>query len=150
MAKKRRRPKGKHPKRWSQSRPSFQWPPLRKRASPHRGKTWQEAAGQRETAVKLEGLPPGLEFPEGFPEPIAYDAPRQLLIYRGLMTHDSYANLRLLSGDSAYLTAVDQLREATCQLYAQPALRRFSRRWWLSLVLVLLLTVALATWWWMR
>src|SRR5438128_1642419 len=78
---------GKGPKGWGGSRPSPRWPLLPKRASPHRYKTWQEAAGQRETAVKLERLPPGLDFPEGFPEPIAYDAVRRLLVYRGLMTH---------------------------------------------------------------
>jgi len=151
MAKKKHRPKGNNrPKRWGRSRPGPQWPVLRKRASPHRRKTWHEAAGQQETAVRLERLPPGLDFPEDFPEPIAYDAARQLLVYRGLMTHDSYAYLRLLSVDRAYLAALDQLRETTCRLYAQPAHTHFSRRWWLSLLVAVLLAVLLVAWWWLR
>jgi hypothetical protein len=151
MAKKKHRPKGNgRPKRWARSRPSPQWPLRRQHASPHRRKTWQEAAGQQETAVRLEQLPPGIDFPEGFPEPIAYDAARQLLIYRGLMTHDSYAYLRLLSADRAYLAAVDQLREATCRLYAQPTQPHFSRRWWLWLLLAVILVASLVAWWQLR
>src|SRR5438128_1455530 len=138
MAKKKHRPRSKGPK-GCRSRPRPRWPLSRQRASPHRHKTWQEAAGQRETAARLERLPDGLDFPEGFPEPIAYDALRQLLVYRGLMTHDSYAYLRLLSVDPAYLAALDQLRETTCRLYAQPALLHFSRRRWLWFLLAVLL-----------
>jgi hypothetical protein len=150
MAKKKRRPKGKGPKRWGCSRPSLEWPRSPKRASPPRYKTWHEAAGKRETTAKLERLPPGLDFPEGFPEPMTYDALRQLLIYRGLMTHDSYAYLRLLSIDPAYLAALDQLRETTCQLYAQPALPHFGRRTWLWLLVTVLLLFSLVAWWWLR
>src|SRR5438105_15452753 len=113
MAKKKHRPKGKGPKGWGRWRPSPQRPLVRQRAAPQRYKTWQEAAGERETAAQLERLPPGVHFPEGFPQPIAYDALRQVLVYRGLMTHDSYAALRLLSVDPAYLAALDQLREPT-------------------------------------
>ena len=106
--------------------------------------------GQRETAAKLERLPPGLDFPDGFPEPIAYDAPRRLLVYRGLMTHDSYAYLRLLSIDPAYLAALDQLRATSCRLCAQPALPHHSRRRWLWLPVAVLLLVSLVAWWWVK
>src|SRR5207244_4615 len=128
----------------------LEWARSRKRASPHRHKTWREAQGQRETAAALKKLPPGLEFPEGFPEPIAYDALRQLLVYRGLMTHDSYAYLRLLSIDPAYLTALDQLRETTCRLHVQHALPPFSRRRWQWLLVAVLLLLSLVAWWWLR
>ena len=150
MAKKKHRHKGKGPKRWSHSRPSLERPLSPRRASAPRYKTWPEAAGQRETAAKLERLPPGLDFPEGFPEPIAYDALRQLLVYRGLMTHDSYSYLRLLSIDPAYLAALDHLRETTCRLHAQPALPPFSRRRWRWLLVAVLLLLSLVAWWWLR
>ncbi len=150
MAKKKRRLKGKGPEGWDRSRPSRQGPLVPKRASPHRYKTWHEAAGQRETAVKLERLPPGLDFSKRFPEPIAYDARHQLLIYRGVMTHDSYGYLRLLSGDPAYLAALDQLRETTCRLYARPALPHFSRRWWMWFLMAVLVAVSLVAWWRLR
>src|SRR5438105_2318737 len=106
MAKKKRKPKGTGPKGWGRFRPDRPWPRIPKRAAPPRDKPWRQAAGQPETAAKLERLPAGLEFPDVFPEPIAYDPRRQLLIYRGLMTHDSYAYLRLLSVDPAYLAAL--------------------------------------------
>src|SRR5260370_36681306 len=116
MAKKKHRPKGKGPKGWGRSRPSPEWPLSPKRASLHRYKTWQEAAGQRETAAKLERLPPGVDFPEGFPEPIAYAAHRRLLVYRGLLTHDSYAYLRLLGSDPASVPALAHSRETPAHL----------------------------------
>ena len=50
----------------------------------------------------------------------------------------------------AYLAALDQPRETTCRLYAQPTLRHFSRRWWLWLLVAVLLAVSLAAWWWLR
>lgn len=74
-----------------------------------RNKTWRDAEGQKETVVRLERLPPGLVLPDNFPEPLTYDPARKLLRYRGLMFSGSYSYLRKLSGDPAYLTALDQL-----------------------------------------
>ena len=75
----------------------------------YRNKTWREAEGQKETRVRLDRLPPTLTFPENFPEPITYDPARQQLMYRGLMFSGSYAYLRKMSTDPAYLAALDQL-----------------------------------------
>jgi hypothetical protein len=98
----------------------------------------------------LETLPPGIAFPEDFPEPIAYDASRQLLLYRGIMSHTSYSYLRQLSGDAAYLTAVDQIRKTSCQLYAQRARPHFSRYGWLWLLGAVLLLASLIVGWRLR
>ena len=78
-------------------------------AAAYRNKTWREAEGQKETAVRLDYLPAPLAFPETFPEPISYDPARKLLKYRGLMFSGSYTYLRKLSTDPAYLAALDQL-----------------------------------------
>jgi hypothetical protein len=146
MAKKRK-PKGKPPNRSGRVRPGPRWPLLSTQASRPRNKTWREAAGQPETAVQLPTLPAGVDFREGFPEPIAYDALRQALVYRGLMTHESYSYLRLLSGDPAYLAALDQLREMTCRLYAQPTRSHSFKRRWLWLLGAVAVAVSLLAWW---
>ena len=36
----------------------------------HHYKSWAEAAGLPETSARLTRLPPGLNFPDDFPEPI--------------------------------------------------------------------------------
>ncbi len=148
MAKKRRKPYIGAPKDWSRSRnPEAQLSP--NWAKHYRNRTWREAAGQRESTVALEHLPPGLHFSETFPEPIAYDAVRKLLLYRGIMSHVSYTYLRQLSIDPAYTTALDQLRDASCQLYGQKTQRSFSRhRWWL--LAAALVVGSLLAWWWSR
>jgi hypothetical protein len=74
-----------------------------------RNKTWAQAAGQRETSVVLQQLPPGVEFPDDFPEPIRYEPAHKLLRYRGMMFHGSYEFLHALSSERAYLVAIDGL-----------------------------------------
>src|SRR5262245_12290244 len=120
-------------------------PPPGKAASDYRNQTWQEAEGQREACVRLDRLPPNLNFPDGFPEPITYDPARKQLKYRGLMFSGSYTYLRKLSADPAYLAALDQLFIAT----SAPA--RSTGRWFL--VVAALAAVALAVfsaWWFTR
>jgi hypothetical protein len=85
--------------------------------STHRYKTWAEAAGQPETATRLDGLPKGVSFPDDFPEPIRFDPVRKLLIYRGFMSSVSYRFLHGLNSDPAFLAALDVLFLATA--YAQ-------------------------------
>jgi hypothetical protein len=87
--------------------------PPEKPVAGYRNKTWREAEGQREATVRLDRLPANLNFPESFPEPITYDPARKVLKYRGLMFSGSYAYLRKLSADPAYLAALDQLFIAT-------------------------------------
>jgi hypothetical protein len=70
---------------------------------------WQKALGGRETAAKLEQLPAGLMLGDDLGEPIWYDPQRRLLVYRGFMCNASYGCLRRLSGDAAYLVALEQL-----------------------------------------
>jgi hypothetical protein len=111
----------------------------------YRNKTWREAAGQTETAARLARLPPGLRFPEDYPEPIAYDAARKLLIYRGFMYHGSYTYLRQLSADAAYLAALDQIYVGS----SSSASRAQRRLRWLAVALVLVL-VAVGAWWCLR
>jgi hypothetical protein len=114
-------------------------------ASTWRNKTWREAAGQRETAARLSRLPPGLEFPEDFPEPITYDPARKVLIYRGFMCHGSYQFLHQLAGDPAYVAAIDQLYQGSC---APP---RSRIRWGgVAAAFLLALVVLAALWWWAR
>lgn len=150
MAKKRRKPYVRGPKSgsrpWTRPEPK----PSARRVPRHRYKTWREAAGQKEFAVQLESLPPGLDFPEDFPEPIAYDVARKLLVYRGFMSHVSYSYLRQLSIDPAYTAALDQIREASCQHYGQQGHPPSSRHGWLWLLATGLLLGSLAAWWWFR
>jgi hypothetical protein len=75
----------------------------------HRYKTWAEAAGLPETGARLERLPAGVHIPDDFPEPIRYDPARKLLVYRGFMSSTSYRFLHGLSGDRAYVEALDGL-----------------------------------------
>jgi hypothetical protein len=106
-------------------------------------KTWAEAAGLPETSARLERLPEGLTFPEGFPAPIRYDAARRLLVYRGFMTSTRYSSLHALSADPAYLAALDALyRDSAYTLADRP-----SRRWvWWLLGLACLGTVGVLVW----
>ena len=109
-----------------------------------RNKTWQQAAGLHETASRLDHLPPGLAFPEDFPEPITYDADWKLLLYRGFMYHGSYLFLRQLSSDPAFIAALDVLyQESSCPR------RSWRGRPWLLAVLMGLGALA-AAWWWLR
>jgi hypothetical protein len=149
MAKKRRKPFVRPPKSWGGSR-NPKTKPSRKPVIRHRYKTWREAAGEREIAVQLESLPPGIDFPEGFPEPIAYDAARKVLVYRGFMSHTSYTFLRQLSIDPAYTAALDQIRETSCQHYGQKGNTASSRPRWLWLLAAVLLLGSLLAWWWLR
>jgi hypothetical protein len=66
-----------------------------------------------------------VEFPENFPEPICYEAARKLLRYRGMMFHGSYEFLHALSGDPAYLVAIDGLYVGS----SQPVGERHWLRW---------------------
>jgi hypothetical protein len=84
----------------------------------HRHKTWSEAAGLPETSARLDRLPKRVKFREDFPEPIHYDRQGRCLVYRGFMASASYRFLHSLSTDSDYLTALDQLYEASA--YALP------------------------------
>ena len=110
---------------------------------PQQPDAWQAAASERETLVPLGRLPEGVVFADGFAEPIRYDTTRRALIYRGLMLSASYADLRRVSHDPAYLTALDELYIAT----ALPA--GGTARWPLWLALALLGAAALAGGWWL-
>jgi hypothetical protein len=81
--------------------------------SSHYYKTWTEAAGLPEITAALDRLPPGLDFPDDFPEPIRFDPVRRLLVYRGFMTSVSYRFLHGLSPDSEYIVALDDLFQAS-------------------------------------
>jgi hypothetical protein len=110
-----------------------------------RNKTWREAEGQRETAVRLQRLPPGLTFPDNFPEPITYDPARKLLVYRGFMCHGSYQFLHQLAGDPAYVAAIDQLYQESCS----PPRARI--RWGgVGAAFLLALRALAGLWWWVH
>jgi hypothetical protein len=94
-----------------------------------RNKTWVEAAAEKETTARLDGLPAGLAFPPDFPEPITYDAARKLLSYRGFMCHRTYQALHELSGDAAYLAALDQLYQGSSYTTGAPSGGRRLGRW---------------------
>jgi hypothetical protein len=64
------------------------------------------------------------------------------------MSHASYAYLRQLSSDPAYLAAVDQIRNTSCQLYAQNALPPSSKHRGLWVLVAVLLFASLVVWWW--
>src|SRR5215813_301361 len=98
-----------------------------------RYKSWAEAVGLPETSARLSRLPPGLDFPDDFPEPIRFDAARKRLIYRGFMASASYRFLHALSADPGYVAALDQLyRDSSYALKPRSGIRRA----WLWLVLV--------------
>jgi len=114
----------------------------------HHYKSWAEAAGLPETSARLTRLPPGLNFPDDFPEPIHFDAARKRLIYRGFMASASYRFLHALSADPDYITALDQLYQGSS--YALKPRPGIQRGWlWLILVAGLLALVAVV-WAWSR
>jgi hypothetical protein len=86
----------------------------------HRYKTWDEAAGLPATAARLDRLPAGVDFADTFPEPIRYDPVHKRLVYRGFMSSVSYRYLRELSGETAYLDALDVIFQATSDLVRRP------------------------------
>jgi hypothetical protein len=90
-----------------------------------RNRTWAQAAGQKETAVRLERLPAGVELPDDFPEPLRYDPARKALLYRGVMYRGSFDFLHRLSDDRAYMIAIDTLYVAS----ALPPCKRSWLRW---------------------
>jgi hypothetical protein len=101
-------------------------------------------ASQRETAVTLDHLPPGLDFPADYPEPIRFDPDHHRLVYLGVMLNASYTHLRRLSHDPAYLAAVDDLYV----LSALPVRSAGGWGWWLLLALALAgVALAGALWW---
>lgn len=103
----------------------------------HHYKTWTEAAGLPETSARLESLPPDIEFPDDFPEPIRYDASRKRLVYRGFMTSVSYRFLHGLSPDSDYITALDYLFQASSYTLERPSRLATMMPWLLGASLVL-------------
>lgn len=111
-----------------------------------RNKTWSQAAGEKETAARLDGLPVGLAFPPDFPEPIAYDPARRVLSYRGFMCHRTYQSLHELSGDAAYVAALDQLYQGSSYTTDAPDSRRRIGRW---LAAGAAAALALAGLWWL-
>jgi hypothetical protein len=84
-------------------------------------------------------MPPGVEFGDGYPEPIRYDSSRRVLIYRGFMASGSYADLRRVSKDAAYLAALDALYVGT----SLPAGAGRRWRWLLTAALAALAAGAL-------
>src|SRR5262245_34299791 len=73
------------------------------------GRTWQDCAGERESAVPLSFIDETLRFGDDFPEPIRYDSARSVLLYRGLMSHGSFRYLGSLSRDYRYQRALEEL-----------------------------------------
>ena len=113
----------------------------------HRHKTWAEAAGLAETAVRLERLPAGVEFSEDFPEPIRFDPRRNRLVYRGFMTSNSYRFLHGQSSDLAYLAALDALFLDSSYTMAGASPR--GKAWW-GLVGAAFVAAAAAVAWLLR
>src|SRR5262245_39981627 len=110
----------------------------------HRHKTWAEAADLPETAVRLDRLPAGVEFPEDFPEPIRFDPRRNRLVYRGFMTSNSYRFLHAQSSDLAYLAALDALFLNSSYTMAGGSPRGRAWRWLLAAASVV--AAAAAAW----
>lgn len=82
----------------------------RKQALPKKTDFARFEAGRRnETSAKLEKLPDGVEFPEDLQNKIRYDAPRKLLIFKGVMTKDEKGKLLSLSEDDSYQKAIEAL-----------------------------------------
>jgi hypothetical protein len=106
---------------------------------------FQTAAGQKETAVPLRRLPPGVTFGDNVGEPIYYDSVRKMLIYRGFMCQASYNYLhRLAITDPEYETAIDQL-------YLGSAVEGLGHSWrWLIGTVIAVAAAAGGIWLWMH
>jgi len=102
-------------------------------------KAWQNAAGQKETGVRLGRLPSGLSLGDEVGEPIYYDVARKTLVYRGFMCQASYKYLRKLSLDLDYKTAIDQL-------YTGSAVDDSPRNWRWVVLAAVALAVAAGAW----
>jgi hypothetical protein len=112
----------------------------------HRHKTWSEAAGLPETAVRLARLPQDLNFPDGFPEPIQFDVQRKQLVYRGFMSSSSYAFLRERNHDMSYVVAIDYLFQESACHHPSAKSNRQPRRWKWLLVAFGASVAAAVTW----
>ena len=75
----------------------------------------------RRTAVPLERLPEGLEFPDGLRDHISYDSERRLLVFRGYMSSADYYFLRACSDDPEYIQALNELHEKSAfEVHCRP------------------------------
>jgi hypothetical protein len=59
--------------------------------------------------VPLQRLPDGLKFPTDLQDRIAFDAAHHRLVFHGFMRKSDYDSLARLSGDLAYLDALQKL-----------------------------------------
>ena len=75
----------------------------------------------RRTAVPLERLPEGLEFPDGLRDHISYDSERRLLVFRGYMSSADYYFLRACSDDPQFIRALNELHEKSAfEVHCRP------------------------------
>ncbi len=86
----------------------------------------------RESTVRLQTLPPGLEFPVALRDRLSFDPVRNRLMFRGFMTKADYDHLRALSGEVAYLRALDQLFRNSS--YERRVVSISAMAWWSLLV----------------
>lgn len=83
-----------------------------------RFKGWAMA---RRSAVFLERLPEGLEFPDGLRDHISFDSERRLLVFRGYMSSADYYFLRTCSADPEYIQALNELHEKSAfEVHCRP------------------------------
>lgn len=104
----------------------------------YRDANWDQCAGEPETSVHLDHLPPDVRFDESTPEPIRFDPAKKELHYRGLMYSGSFSYLRNLSKSSNYLLAIDSLY----MLSSQPKKQYHVGRWLLAATAVALAAAA--------
>ena len=110
----------------------------------HHHKTWSEATGLPEVFARLDKLPTGRDFPDGFPEPIRFDPARKRHVYRGLMPNISYTFLHRLSQDIGYITALDELYVASSAAIVRARGTQRSLPW--LFVVSCLIALAVITW----
>ena len=102
---------------------------------------WNDAEGRPQIAASLAELPEGVDFDDGFPEPIRFDAERGRLLYRGFMATSSYRFLLAQSHDLDYLRAINELSNKSTAALQPQALHK--RKWpWLAAATAGLLAAA--------
>lgn len=106
---------------------------------------WRQAEGRPESAVFLAELPPGVLFPDDFPEPVRFEAAQRQLRYRGFMSANSYHFLQVQSSDLSYMRALADLNtKSAMSLVQQPA--GHSKRLWAALLAAAGIAAAAFAW----
>ena len=100
----------------------------------------------RRSAVHLERLPDGFEFPKALLDRVAYDSERKLLVFHGFMTSADYYFLRACSNNADYIRALNELHDRSA--FEVHCRTRIVPLWLWALVFASFASAAFVWLWW--